>query len=173
MDGQLPLYEKGVQVGAVRRREEGLYCVFQAQCFGGEGIRKVWLCSETGKRLLLGTLVPEGKNWGAARRLVRRELELQGVTGRLWGEIVSGETECSACPCQSRDPLLAKLFAARRDGRWMSDGKNWRVSFSWQVGQPVPWLPLVCFARPGWGELCFYLDERGYPVTKPEISGLN
>ena len=57
MEERLPLYEKGVSTGILLRREEGLHTAFSAECSQGQGMRKLWLCGETGERLLLGTLL--------------------------------------------------------------------------------------------------------------------
>lgn len=168
MEGQLPLYCGGKRVGTVWRREEGLHSVFTARCVGGEGIRKVWLQGEGGGRLLIGTLVPEGGGWRASRRVARKSLEQQGLTGKLRGEVLAAENREVDLAAFPEDAVLEKLCLKERGCRWTAEKGGWRAVFSWQVGQPVPWLPLFCFARPGKGELSFYLDDKGCPVEGNE-----
>lgn len=170
MEERLPLYWKGQQAGEVLKREEGLHCVFLVRCLMGEGVRKVWLCGDRG-RLLLGTLIPEGNEWRLQRRVARRELERQGFADRVWGEIVpvgetaAGKKEESPPVLPVADPVLRCLFRASDGANWRRTEEGWMVTFSWQVGQPVPWLPLVCFACPVRGGLSFSLGKDGWPAN--------
>ena len=94
MEERLPLYEKGVSTGILLRREEGLHTAFSAECSQGQGMRKLWLCGETGERLLLGTLLPEEGRWRLRRRLSRSELQRRSLAGAVWGELVlEGEVQ--------------------------------------------------------------------------------
>lgn len=177
MEERLPLYEQGISAGVLVRREEGLHTCFTARCPQGSGVRKLWLRSQAGGRLLLGTLVPEeGGGWGLTKRLARSGLERAGLAGPVWGELVSGSAEASAplsqgapasCPTppfSPRDPVIAAALQALSQGRWQRQGANWCLTLPWQVGQPFPLLPLFCFARPGPGQLCFLLGPEGYPL---------
>ena len=169
MEERLPLYEKGVSTGILLRREEGLHTAFSAECSRGQGMRKLWLCGETGERLLLGTLLPEEGRWRLRRRLSRSELQRRSLAGAVWGELVlEGEVQtgpsAAVGPVTPRDPVIAQALDKNRSGRWSRWGTEWRLSFPWQIGQPVPLLPLFCFARPEGRELVFLLDETGYPA---------
>lgn len=176
MEHQLPLYCNGVPAGTIWRREEGLHSVFAVRCTGGDGIRKVWLCSENGGRLLLGTLVPEGDGWRTGRSVVRKSLEEQGLSGKLWGEVLANDNgpetgkKEQGVPVLPEDEMLKRLYLKDKKCRWTQENGLWKVVFQWRVGQPVPWLPLFCFARPGNGELHFLLDQKGYPAKSNEKS---
>lgn len=174
MEERLPLYDSGGQAGVLLRREEGLHTVFTADCPGGAGVRKVWLRGEGGASLLLGTLAPENGRWRLTRRLARSSLERQGLTGQVWGEIHTGEIQPqqqkqrNRMPIAPRDPVLAGQLAVMTRGRWQREGAAWRLTLSWQVGQPFPLLPLFCFAQVTGGEVSFLLGEQGYPVLGKE-----
>ncbi|MCD8382512.1 MAG: hypothetical protein LUC30_06300 [Clostridiales bacterium] len=177
MEERLPIYQNGVRAGDLLRREEGLHTVFLADCprGQGEGLRKVWLCGDGAERVLLGTLAPEGSRWRLTRRLARSGLERAGLTGDIWGEIDQTQTGSSqpgaepprnALPVRPCDPVIADALAAERPGRWQRVGDCWQVTYPWQQGQPMPLLPLFCFARVGRGEVTFLLNGRGYPVAE-------
>lgn len=166
MEERLPLYENDRPVGTLLRREEGLHCLFAAECSGGEGLRKVWLCTQGGARLLLGTLAPEGDRWRLSRRLAASELRRQGFGGPVWGEIRPGDwlpQEGERPPVVFRDPVIAQAARRWNRGRWRRSGNLWRLSYPWQVGQQVPLEPLFCFARAEGGELYYLLDGEGFP----------
>lgn len=176
MEERLPLYQNGTPAGLLLRREEGLHTVFTADCPDGSGVRKVWLRSRSGAELLLGTLAPEGGRWRLTRRVARSGLERQGLTGEVWGELVSGGGQPQTCtphvpqqrpqgiPLCPKDPVIAAALKAAPRGRWQREGAGWRLTFPWQVGQPFPLLPLFCFARVGRCEVWFLLGEQGYPI---------
>ena len=178
MEERLPLYEQGVSAGVLIRQEEGLHTHFTARCPQGSGVRKVWLRSQAGGRLLLGTLEPAEGGWSLSRRLARSGLEREGLTGAIWGELVTagagtpspaGSSEPGpALPFPVRDPVIAAALQAVPQGRWQRQGANWCLILPWQVGQPFPLLPLFCFARPGPGQVCFLLGPEGYPVIPKE-----
>ena len=170
MEERLPLYENGVSAGILLRQEEGLHTLFSAECVQGQGMRKLWLRSERGGGLLLGTLVPEEGRWRLRKRVSRSELQRQGLTGQIWGELLSEggpaaqSTPGSAgSPVSPRDPVIASAVRQSRGGRWRQMGQRRRLSYLWQVGQPVPLVPLFCFASVEGGELVFLLNEAGYP----------
>lgn len=176
MEERLPLYQEGASAGVLLRREEGLHTVFAADCPAGEGVRKIWLRGEGGEPLLLGTLLPEGGRWRLTKTIARSNLERRGLTGAVWGEIHAGEPpeagdgvqpiQAGEAPVFPRDPIIAQSLQAERGGRWQRTGKGWRLAYPWQVGQPMPLLPLFCFARVGRGEVVFLLSESGYPVCE-------
>ena len=120
-----------------------------------------------GKRYAV--LLPEEGRWRLRRRLSRSELQRRSLAGAVWGELVlEGEVQtgpsAAVGPVTPRDPVIAQALDKNRSGRWSRRGTEWRLSFPWQIGQPVPLLPLFCFARPEGRELVFLLDETGYPA---------
>jgi hypothetical protein len=169
MEERLPLYENNQSAGLLLRREDGLHAVFTVDCPTGGGIRKVWLRSRNGGRMLLGTLAPEQGRWRLRRRVADSELRRQGLSEDIWGEILpaggqpeqGGEKQQAVVP---KDPVIAKALEQWNTGRWQKVKQGWRLGFPWQVGQRVPLEPLFCFARVGRGELYFLLNEEGFPI---------
>ncbi|MCC8129412.1 MAG: hypothetical protein LIO51_05685, partial [Clostridiales bacterium] len=89
-----------------------------------------------------------------------------------WGEIDPAQSQpereppSNGLPLRPCDPAIAAALAAERPGRWQRVGDSWRVSYPWQPGQPMPLLPLFCFAHVGRGEVSFLLTDRGYPAAE-------
>ncbi|MCD7838951.1 MAG: hypothetical protein LUG65_08595, partial [Clostridiales bacterium] len=80
MERELPLYEKGVLQGHIRCKDEGCYMTFSVDTpLLGDGVKKVWLFSDSGGRLLLGTLVPEGQRLRLRRRISHSDLRCRGM----------------------------------------------------------------------------------------------
>lgn len=165
MEEQLPLYEMGRECGTLVRREDGLRCQFEARCSSGAGVRKVWLHSRSGGRMLLGTLMPEQGQWRLRRQVASSQLRRIGLEGELWGEVCppgEGQEPREQAPVTSTDAVIADALS-RWGGRWRRSGRYWRLSYPWRVGERVPVETLFCFARVEDEELYYLLDGSGLP----------
>ncbi len=165
MEQRLALYEDGHPAGVLTWERQGLHRLFTAQCAQGEGVRKIWLRNSEGA-LLLGTLAPEQGQWRLRRQVAESELRRRGLLDGTWGEVHSGgwmPEERERPPVTFRDPVIAQAVRRCGGGKWRRAGELWRLSYPWQVGQPVPVETLFCFARTENGEIVYLLDSAGFP----------
>ncbi len=63
-----PILENGLPIGSLTLEAQGLYVRFAARCAARPGVRRLWLCAETGCACL-GVLTPEGDGLSLSRRL--------------------------------------------------------------------------------------------------------
>lgn len=162
----LPLTEDDRSCGVVEYREEGCYLVFTVNTpQWGTGLKKVWLTSEQGARMLLGTLQPESGRLRLCRKISRSALRCCGMTVPS-GAIISSD---GASPQRG---LLPKGWCSmasfpwdscphadwlrREPGQmWQKKGETLLIRYPWRPCGPVPMLPLFrCGCRKGnWWEL--------------------
>ncbi len=164
MERELPLYENGVLRGHILCKDEGCYMTFSvdAPLLGG-GVKKVWLFSDGGGRLLLGTLVPEGQRLRLRRRVSHSDLRFRGMAAPTSGQInpqeaAPGWSSLSTLPLH--DPELVAALAGLQ-GSWRRDGDSVELRFPWQVGQAVPVVSRFCLGQPGdsWWRLRLTISE--------------
>ncbi|MCD8159977.1 MAG: hypothetical protein LUE61_02090 [Clostridiales bacterium] len=181
MEQRIPLYERSpdgaaVQRGEVRCTGQGMYVRFQADCPAWSPrpeVCKVWL-EQGERRLLLGTLMPEGDRLTLSRQRSVGELNRWGVPNPEQATVAGDEPppradrwqRLDALPLQIRDESLAEaLRRAPAGGRWRAEGEGWLLRFPWQPGQAFPLPALFCFGRYREGALWFRLSGQGYPVS--------
>ncbi|MCD8147066.1 MAG: hypothetical protein LUD84_07320 [Clostridiales bacterium] len=154
MEQELPLYENGVLRGHILCKNEGCYMTFLADTpLLGGGVKKVWLFSDSGEKLLLGTLVPEGQRLRLRRRVSHSDLRFRGMAAPTSGQInpqedAPGWSGFATLPTQDAE-LAAALTGLQGGWRQGEDGVELR--FPWQVGQAVPVVSRFCLGQPGDG----------------------
>lgn len=161
MEQALPLTEYGVLRGRVIWRQEGCYRIFSVDIPPWDNeVKKVWLLSPGGGRLLLGTLVPESGRLRLRRRLSLSALRCCGMTQPSGAEVnlstaAPPEGWNSIRSLRLRDEALSAALAALPQGQWRSRNGAVDLRFPWSVGQPVPLVSLFCLAAPedGWWTL--------------------
>lgn len=185
MTETIPLYQQGPEGkrtlrGEVRCTSQGMYQTFQVQCRrweSGPTLYRLWL-EQGAEGLLLGTLQPEGETLTLRRTLSTAELARQGVPHPAWGLLLpsGGDQPPSSPQWQRLDtlPLVPEDGVLRQclahppaGGGWCRWSGGYRLRFPWRVGEPLPLLPLFCFAGVEQGAVCFWLTEGGGPVTQP------
>lgn len=180
MEEELLLWEEngeGRPIGRISCARQGMYVRFVAGCpRQGDrgGVRKVWL-QQGEKRMLLGTLLPEGNRLTLRRSVSLSALAEQGVPSPERGIVTGGE------PCSrpgggqwqgpERFPLpLPEGGCPQRRWGWKPEGDGFLLRFPWGVGQPWPMVSLFCFGQVAEGAVLYHLDSRGVP-RMPEASG--
>lgn len=169
MERELPLYENGVLRGHILCKDEGCYMTFSADTpLLGGGVKKVWLFSEGGGRLLLGTLVPEGQRLCLRRRVSHSDLRFRGMAAPTSGQInpqedAGGWRGFATLRTQDR-ALAAALVGA--EGGWRKGEDGLELRFPWQVGQAVPMVSRFCLGQPGDGWWLLRLPA-GETANKP------
>ncbi len=154
MEQELPLYENGVLRGHILCKNEGCYMTFSADTpLLGGGVKKVWLFSEGGGKLLLGTLVPEGQRMRLRRRISHSDLRFRGMAAPVSGQVnpqedAAGWSSFSTLRLQDAE-LSAALVGLQ--GGWRRDGDGVELRVPWQVGQAVPVVSRFCLGQPGEG----------------------
>ncbi|MCD7945006.1 MAG: hypothetical protein LUF81_00055 [Clostridiales bacterium] len=168
---ELPLVSGGVCVGRAEYEESQLHLWFRCRLPGRQEVCKLWLVGN-GRRLLLGTPAPQGDGLYLERSLTHSSLKEAGVypPERVELEMTQAGPDSerlqSSLPIRPSDPVIAAALAAERPGQWQRVGDRWQVAYPWQLGQPMPLLPLFCFARVRQGEVSFLLNDRGYPAAE-------
>ncbi len=168
---ELPLVSGGVCVGRAEYEESQLRLLFRCRLPGRREVCKLWLVGKGG-RLLLGTPAPQGDGLYLERSLTRSSLTKAGVCPPERVELEPTQTGPdperipNGLPIRPSDPAIAAALAAEHPGRWQRVGDAWQVAYPWQPGQPMPLLPLFCFARAGRGEVSFLLTAQGYPAAE-------
>lgn len=159
MEQKLPLLEGDNRRGEVRCRSEGCYITYTVDTpVWDNGVKKVWLCSDAGGRLLLGTLVPEKGRLQLRRRVSLSTLRCCGM-GRVDYAAVAPqpprEQWRSMRSFSTKDPVIQQGIASHPNGFWREDDGCIRLRFPWLPGEPVPLVSLFCFALPrdGWWEI--------------------
>jgi hypothetical protein len=159
MERRLLLLEGDVQRGELLCRDEGCYmlCCVDVPMWES-GVKKVWLCSQGGGRVLLGTLVPEGGRFRLRRRLSHSTLRCCGITRPDRALInPAGPTDDwqGLTSLTVRDPELTKGLRKCPQGLWRRQGDTLLLRFPWHQGQEVPLMRLFCFGTPrdGWWEI--------------------
>ena len=160
--GKLYLWEEGqlVQLRAFRPDD-------------GRGLYKVWVRG-AGGRLLLGTLVPEGKGLGLQRRISRGQLERAGC----W-PVVGGETVLAFAFVQNgwqweknpeylvKDVVLSQVLKGKSVRIKRRQG-GFSLAAIFDTGRPFPVVPLFCLSviERVEGDRCavFFFDREGDPV---------
>ncbi|MCC8181444.1 MAG: hypothetical protein LIO45_00445 [Clostridiales bacterium] len=167
---ELPLLSGGVRAGRAEYEESQLRLRFRCCLPGQQEVCKLWLAGKDG-RLLLGTPAPQGEGLYLERSLTRSSLADAGVYPPERVEVEPAqvgpgpERSQNSLPIRPRDPVIAAALAAERPGRWQRVGDRWQVAYPWQPGQPMPLLPLFCFAHVSRGEVSFLLSDQGYPAA--------
>lgn len=153
------LLEDEVQRGELICRDEGCYvlCCVDVPVWD-RGVKKVWLCSRGGGRVLLGTLVPEGDRFRLRRRISHSTLRCCGVSRPDCALVNprSGMRDWRGLESLSvRDPELRHQLSCAPQGLWRREGDTLLLRFPWHPGDPVPLMSLFCFAAPreGWWEI--------------------
>ena len=140
-----------------------------------QGLYKVWLSGQSGERMLIGTLIPEGGELRLLRRLSVNELERSGC----W-------------PIAAAQAVVAFRFGERREwyreqnpGQWVSDPllrsqlkgnalcrrmrESRQLAFPFHMDRRVPLETLICLAQPecigGQWHLVWEFDALGAPVV--------
>lgn len=181
MDWQLPIYDGTTQRGILTAKRQGLRTLFHVRCpKWGEGVYKIWLQGER-EALLLGTLVPEGEVFTLERSISNAMLREKGVEHCAAAMVVS-EGVAEATPAErtgsewrstqglelpALEAGLAREIRGLKGGRWRPIQGGIAVTCPWVIGQPMPCMPLCCFAS--WspergGTLAWMLDETGKPM---------
>ncbi|MBU5434604.1 hypothetical protein [Pseudoflavonifractor sp. MSJ-37] len=179
--GELSLREHDGRVRIAARRPEDR-----------QGLWKGWLLGPEGRRLLLGTFLPEDGALVLRRDLARSELERQGLWPPAGGEAVlafqagpsgperglshtvpagwASVRDLSMC---FRDPVL-RAAASGVSGSVCRDGAGGRLTaLPFLPGRPLPLTPLFCLMEPVCLEgrlwLQIRLDADGWPLPpKPK-----
>ena len=73
---EYPIVEKGMEIGRLRARQEGLYTVFEARLPLRTELTRLYLCGK-GESRLLGVMEPGSGGCVLCRRLSRRQLPAQ------------------------------------------------------------------------------------------------
>jgi hypothetical protein len=159
MERRLLLLEGDVQRGELLCRDEGCYmlCCVDVPMWES-GVKKVWLCSQGGGRVLLGTLVPEDGRLRLHRRISHSTLRCCGLGPLECARINPQEEERSwhsLSTLSTGDSALDKRLRAHPEGLWRRDESALRLRFPWQAGKAVPMMSLFCFgcSRDGWWEI--------------------
>lgn len=159
MERRLLLLDGEVRRGELVCRDEGCYmlCCVDVPMWDS-GVKKVWLCSQGGGRVLLGTLVPEGGRYRLRRRVSHSTLRCCGVS-RPDCALVNPRSAADDWRGLESLPLedaeLRKALSACPQGLWRREGSSLRLRFPWRSGDAVPMMSLFCFghSREGWWEL--------------------
>jgi hypothetical protein len=159
MERRVLLLEGEVRRGELLCRDEGCYMLCTVDVPKWEnGVKKVWLCSQGGGRVLLGTLLPEGDRFRLRRRVSHSTLRCCGVS-RADLALVNPEGSAPDWKGLSSlslpDPELSRQLREHPQGLWRREGETLLLRFPWRAGQRVPVMSLFCFARPrdGWWEV--------------------
>lgn len=180
---ELLLFEEGAggaRMGTLSCVRQGMYVRFQASCpcpQGSQAVRKVWL-EQGEKRMLLGTLAPEGNALTLQRSVSLAALAEQGISAPERG-IVTGEAAPRREPSPQREqpsqwqglnrfpmPLPEGTIPGGRGG-WRRCGDGYLLRFPWGVGRPWPLVSLFCFAQVRDGAVYYRLDGQGVPLMPP------
>lgn len=153
----LPLTEQGNSCGMVELWDEGCYRVFSIDVprWGG-GLKKVWLMSDRGGKLLLGTLQPEGSRFRLCRKISHSALRCCGLTAPTMAAVnPTGNGERPQLPegWQSLDTLTqpdektAVLLRQQFGGMWQNRGQSIAVRYPWKTGDAVPVVSLFRYGQ--------------------------
>lgn len=178
MKKTLPLLEHGLSRGMAERRDEGCYAVFTIDVpQWGSGLKKVWLASDSGGRMLLGTLQPELHRFRLCRRVSLSALRCCGMTEPSAALVNPGqqETVFSAAPegWHTLDTLhglgenTLTLLKRESGGIWKQENGHILVRYPWRVGDPLPAVSLFRHGTPKEG--FWELDLT--PAEPPSPSG--
>lgn len=152
----LPLTEDGVHRGTLLCRDEGCYVTFSVNVpLWDRGLKKVWLVSESGGSLLLGTLVPEQGRLRLSRRLSHSTLRCCGMAEPAGAQVnpkAEPEREWQSIrTLKTPDPVLKDGLSGLEQGTWRRRQGQLELRFPWKVGEPVPLIGLFCLAEAGDG----------------------
>ncbi len=142
--------------GVLRLRQEGPRVHMEAERpEDGQGLYKVWLHGDQGGKLLLGTLVPEGKQLRLRRVLTVSTLERAGCWPQFRPAAVLAfsfqEQEGNGWYCERQpgrlvsDPVLRERLSGSMLCRRGGDGFSLAAPF--RTDSPVLLAPLFCLAR--------------------------
>ncbi len=159
MEHRLSLLEGSTRRGEILCQDEGCYITYSIDVpQWDDGVKKVWLCSESGGRMLLGTLIPEHRRFRLRRRVSHSTLRCCGMTRPDFGTVnpqaLSGQWR-SLRTFHSVDPVLSEGVTANPHGFWRREDQSLMLRFPWQPGQPVPLTSLFCFGtyQNGWWQI--------------------
>ncbi len=158
MERMIPLLEGDRRRGDILCRNEGCYLTFKVNApLWGSGVKKVWLIGDTGGKLLLGTLMPDGQRLTLQRRLSHSTLRCCGMSSPVSGMIDPPGPQIedgwySLDTLELSDPYLTAEVKQAHRGSWRREKDTLLLRFPWQVGQAVPVTSLFCLGRPenGW-----------------------
>ena len=154
MEMRFPLAEGK---GWLTVREEGprVHCLAELKN-DGCGLYKGYLAGVE-NRVLLGTLIPEGKDLILRRTFSLDELRRRGVWPPVGGEAIlcysakqsdqPAGWQWEAAPAHLMgEPLLSQL--AGEGGAWLKKEENgFCLAYPFDAGRPLPMAPLFCFVR--------------------------
>ena len=162
--------------GTLTLKQEGAYVRLEARrAPDGQGLYKVWLLGGQGRRMLAGTLAPEGGDLRLRRRLSVGQLEQEGCWPPEGAEAVltfsfaqRGEWYCESRPGQLvEDDLLRQLL--RRPMLCRKTGDGFQLAAPFVRDRPVVLSTLLCLARvvrvEGRPHLVWSFDRLGRPQT--------
>lgn len=168
MREELLLFEDGGdgrQVGTVSCTRQGMYVRFGVSCprqAGQPGVQKAWL-EQGERRLLLGTLAPEGDRLTLRRSVSLTALAEQGLTDPERA-VVTGASGRAASPNRGADPRRSQPaepqgYPNRQPTPNRQTAPQWQGLHSLPVPQPEGTDPT---GRGGWTE-----DRDGYLLRFP------
>ena len=141
-----------------------ILCAEKEDC--RDGLYKVWLKGEGGRRCLMGTLVPEGAGFRLTRTVAVRELEMGGCWPLAGAEAVRVFAFSNQGPWNSeehpermfKDPVLREQV---RGAMLCRKGKSgFQLASRFRKDRPVALPGLFCFSRLKeiGGQLCMVWD---------------
>ena len=159
--------------------QEGLRAVFEAvRPNDQKGLYKVWLRGTGGKKFLLGTLVPQGRELRLGRTLSVGELEQSGCWPEFQAECILAfsfsDRKEESWYCEQHperlftDPLLKKYISGPMLCRRNKCGFSLAAPF--RPDHPFVLPGLFCLARveklPSGVRVLWHFDEKGWPVRE-------
>lgn len=175
--------------GAVTIRQEGERAVCQAiRAAEQNGLYKAWLLGEGRRRVLLGTLIPEGGALRLRRVMEVSALRQQGVWPPVGAEVALAYSFAAEAPpppewcwtdCPQRlleDPLLSRCLRGTKRALLKRDLEGFFLAFPWSRHEPFPIPPLFCLAQMDTmgGKRCviFRFSRQGKPELLHNFSGV-
>lgn len=179
METKLPLYWRGTEWGILHCRDAEVRTSFSFRCARPDaGLYKAYLSGSEGQALL-GTPIPEGNCLMLNRTLTHHAMKTAGVFPPLRCELVLYSVNGTTSSAQKgwrfarSDDLNALTSALGQRFRnqpqlWYARRPNgFALAIPWRLGQEIPVLPLICFAKmkylDGRTFLQFEFDEMGKP----------
>lgn len=114
------------------------------------GLFRAYAVGQSGGRLLLGTLAPQGGFLTLKRTLSVDALKQRGCYPIASVETVLAHAFSASAPPPPPpfpDDILRKAFAASRGGRRQTTGDGFTLTFPYDPAAPFPMTPIFCFAQ--------------------------